>query len=138
MPSIDDCRLLDLPIISNRRGNITPIEGGIHVPFEISRVYYLYDIPGGSTRGGHAHKELQQLIVAVMGAFDVVLDDGHRRKTVHLDRAYYGLYIPTMIWREIENFSSGGICLVLASLPYDESDYFRDYEAFVRAVKGGA
>jgi dTDP-4-dehydrorhamnose 3,5-epimerase-like enzyme len=138
MPSIDDCRILDLPIISNRRGNITPIEGGIHVPFEISRVYYLYDIPGGSTRGGHAHKELQQLIVAVMGAFDVVLDDGHRRKTVHLDRAYYGLYIPTMIWREIENFSSGGICLVLASLPYDESDYFRDYEAFVRAVKGGA
>ncbi len=138
MSTIEECMILQLPTVHNRQGNLTPIHSGVDLPFDIRRVYYLYDVPGGSNRGGHAHKELQQLIVAVMGAFDVVLDDGHRRKTVHLDRAYYGLYIPSMIWREIENFSSGGICLVLASLPYDESDYFRDYEEFVRSVKGGA
>ncbi|MGO9145903.1 MAG: sugar 3,4-ketoisomerase [Desulfomonilia bacterium] len=136
MPTIDDCKLIDLPVKSSRRGNLTPVEGGNHIPFNISRVYYLYDVPGGSTRGGHAHKELQQLLVSVMGAFDIILDDGHQRKTVHMDRAYYGLYIPTMIWRELENFSSGGICLVLASLPYDESDYFRDYNEFLRTVRG--
>jgi hypothetical protein len=95
-------------------------------------VYYLYDVPGGESRGGHAHKELQVLIVSVMGAFDVVLDDGEDRKRVRLDRGYYGLYIPAMIWRELENFSSGGICLVLASMPYDESDYIRDYDTFLK------
>jgi dTDP-4-dehydrorhamnose 3,5-epimerase-like enzyme len=135
MSSINDCRLIELPKISNRRGNITPVEGGQHIPFDIARVYYLYDVPGGAMRGGHAHKELQQLIVAVMGAFDVVLDDGMNKKAVRLDRAYYGLYIPTMIWRELENFSSGGISLVLASLPYDESDYYRDYDNFLKAIK---
>jgi hypothetical protein len=135
MTSIDDCEIVDLPKITNRRGNITPVEGGKDIPFDIARVYYLYDVPGGSMRGGHAHKDLEQVLVSVMGAFDVVLDDGHHRKTVHLDRAYYGLFIPRMIWRELDNFSSGGICLVLASLPYDESDYYRDYEDFIKTLR---
>lgn len=129
--TIHDCKIIDLPKISERRGAITPIYGEEHVPFRIRRVYYLYDVPGGESRGGHAHKNLQQLVVSVMGAFDVVLDDGRERKKVHLDRGYYGLCIPTMIWRELENFSSGGICLVLASEPYDESDYIRDYQEFL-------
>lgn len=135
MSTIDDCRIIQLPTVQNRRGNLTPINGGIDIEFAIQRVYYLYDVPGGAARGGHAHKELQQLIVSVMGAFDVILDDGTRRKTVHLDRAYYGIYIPQMIWRELDNFSSGGICLVLASLPYDEADYYRDYDEYLWAVK---
>ncbi len=135
MPTIDDCKIINLPKISNRKGNITPVEGFHTVPFDIARVYYLYDVPGGSTRGGHAHKELKQLLISVMGAFDNILDDGHKRKTVRLDRAYYGLYVPRMIWRELENFSSGGICLVLASLPYDESDYHRDYDEFLESIK---
>lgn len=135
MNSINDCRIIELPKISNRRGNVTPVEGCHHIPFDIARVYYLYDVPGGSMRGGHAHKELQQLLVAVMGTFNVVLDDGLNKKTIRLDRAYYGLYIPSMIWRELENFSSGGICLVLASLAYDESDYYRDYNDFLKVIK---
>ncbi len=130
--TVHDCRLIDLPKISDRQGAITPIYGGVHLPFSIQRVYYLYDVPGGVSRGGHAHRKLQQLIVSVMGAFDVVLDDGTERRRVHLDRAYYGLYVPSMIWRELENFSSGGICLVLASLPFDEADYIRDYNLFQR------
>lgn len=135
MSCINDCLIIELPKISNRRGNITLAEGGYNIPFDIARVYYLYDVPGGSIRGGHAHKELQQLIVAVMGAFDIILDDGMNKKTVRLDRAYQGLYIPNMIWRELENFSSGGICLVLASLPYDEFDYYREYDNFLKAIK---
>jgi len=133
--TIHDCKLIDLQKISTRKGAITPIYGGEHVPFQIKRVYYLYDVPGGESRGGHAHKALQQLIVSVMGAFDVILDDGHERKKIHLDRSYYGLYVPTMIWRELENFSSGGICLVLASAPYDEKDYIREHPEFLRIVK---
>jgi hypothetical protein len=112
-------------------GNITPIEGREHLPFDIARVYYLYDIPGGETRGGHAHKRLEQFMVAAMGSFDVILDDGERRQTVHLDRAYFGIYIPRLVWRELVNFSSGAICLVFASLPYDEGEYIRDYEEFL-------
>ncbi len=129
--TINDCILIDLPKISERKGAITPIYSQEHVPFQIERIYYLYDVPGGESRGGHAHKELQQLLISVMGAFDVILDDGHEKKRVHLDRAYHGLYITHMIWRELENFSSGGICLVLASHKYDEKDYIRDYEQFV-------
>jgi dTDP-4-dehydrorhamnose 3,5-epimerase-like enzyme len=135
MSTIENCKILQLPKIHNRQGNLTFIEGGNHIPFDIQRVYYLYDVPGGASRGGHAHKELQQFIVSVMGAFDVILDDGRNRKTVHLDRAYNGLYIPKMIWRELDNFSSGAICLVLASLPYDEADYYRDYDEYLRAMK---
>jgi dTDP-4-dehydrorhamnose 3,5-epimerase-like enzyme len=132
--TIQDCNIIDLVKISERKGAITPIYGGEHVPFEIKRVYYLYDVPGGESRGGHAHKDLEQLVVSVMGAFDVVLDDGLHRKKIHLDRSYFGLYIPRMIWRELENFSSGGICLVLASEPYDENDYIRDYDQYLNEL----
>ena len=130
--TVEDCRVIDLPRIPRPEGSLTPVQNGPDFPFRIARVYYLYDIPGGEFRGGHAHKALHQIIVSVMGSFDVVLDDGERRKTVSLNRAYYGLFIPHLIWREMVNFSSGGICLVLASLPYDESDYIREYPQFQR------
>jgi dTDP-4-dehydrorhamnose 3,5-epimerase-like enzyme len=131
-PTIHDCKLIELPRMYDRRGSLTPIYNQEHVPFDIVRTYYLYDVPGGETRGGHAHKELQQLVVSVMGAFDVVLDDGHDTRTIRLERAYYGLYVPRMIWRELINFSSGANCLVLASLAYDEQEYIRDYDEFLR------
>jgi hypothetical protein len=130
---IQDCRIIELPKITERRGNLTFIEGGRHVPFEIRRVYYLYDVPGGAERGGHAHKALHQLIIAMSGSFDVILDDGYEKKRFHLNRSYYGLYVCPMIWRELDNFSSGSVCVVLASNLYDESDYFRDYNPFLRA-----
>ena len=135
MTTVNDCRLLDLPRIVREEGSITPIEGGKHVPFEIARVYYLYDVPGGSSRGGHAHKQLLQLMVAIMGSFDVVLDDGSTRRRVSLNRGYHGLYLPNLIWRELENFSSGAICVVLASQPYQESEYIREYSSFVQYKK---
>lgn len=127
----DNCRLIDLPKVHDPRGNLTFIEGGVHVPFAIERVYYLYDVPGGSERGGHAHKGLHQLIVAMSGSFDVVIDDGLARRRIHLSRSYYGLYVCPMIWRELDNFSSGAVCMVLASNRYDESDYYRDYAEFL-------
>ncbi len=135
MPTIYDCSVIELPRIHSLSGNITPVYGGFHIPFDIARVYYLYDIPGGETRGGHAHRRLQQLIVAASGSFDVLLDDGVNRKVVNLNRPYFGLYLPHLIWRELLNFSSGGICLVLASEFYDESDYYRDYDEFVRDAR---
>src|SRR5438132_6660176 len=119
--SIEKCRLVDVPKISNPSGNLTFIEGGRHIPFEIKRVYYLYDVPGGAERGGHSHKQLHQLLIALSGSFDVVLDDGQRRVRQHLNRSYCGLYIPPMIWREIDNFSGGSVCLVLASERFDEA-----------------
>lgn len=132
--TIEDCQLLQLPQIGgDRKGYITPIYNNEHVPFEIRRVYYLYDIPGGAHRAAHAHKELQQLIVAVMGSFDLIVDDGQRQRRFHLNRAYQGIYMPPMIWRDLDNFSSGAICLVLSSLRYDEEDYIRDYDEFLRA-----
>jgi len=130
--TVKDCKIIELPKISERKGAITPIYGGTHVPFQIKRVFYLYDVPGGEGRGAHAHRALQQFIVSVMGAFDVVMDDGTETKRVRLDRAYYGLLIPNMIWAHEENFSSGGICLVLASMPYDECEYIRDYGTFLK------
>ncbi len=135
--SIDLCKLIDLPKIQDPRGNLTFIEGGRHIPFEIRRVYYLYDVPGGSERGGHAHKELSQLIIAMSGSFDVVLDDGHAKKRVHLCRSYYGLYVCPMIWRELDNFSSGSVCMVLASNVYDEADYYRSYDEFMQTRSNG-
>ncbi len=132
MTTVNDCKIMNLPRIYDRRGSLTAIYNQLHIPFDVVRTYYLYDVPGGESRGGHAHKQLQQLIVSVMGAFDVVLDDGSNKKTVRLERAYYGLYVPRLIWRELINFSSGGICLVLASLPYDAQEYIRDYGEFIQ------
>jgi dTDP-4-dehydrorhamnose 3,5-epimerase-like enzyme len=135
--NIDRCEIIQLPKIQDPRGNLTFIEGGNHIPFDILRVYYLYDVPGGSERGGHAHKALHQLIIAMSGSFDVVLDDGTKKKRIHLCRSYYGLYIPPMIWREIDNFSTSSVCMVLASNKYEESDYYRDYKEFLRAQGQG-
>lgn len=132
--SIKDCMLIQLPKITDPRGNLTFIEGGNHIPFDIRRVYYLYDVPGGSDRGGHAHKALSQLIIAMSGSFDVLLDDGKGKKLYHLNRSYYGLYVCPMMWRELDNFSSGSVCMVLASHAYDENDYYRDYDEFQAAI----
>lgn len=131
--SIEQCILVDLPKIHDPRGNLTFIESNNQIPFAIERVYYLYDVPGGSERGGHAHKDLHQLIIAMSGSFDVLLDDGKEKKRVHLNRSYFGLYVCPMIWRELDNFSSGSVCMVLASNKYDEADYYRDYAEFMRA-----
>jgi hypothetical protein len=137
MHSLNSCRIIELPKITDPRGNLTFIEGGgRHVPFDIKRVYYLYDVPGGAERGGHGHKGLHQLIIAMSGSFDVVLDDGYEKKRFHLNRSYYGLYVCPMIWRELDNFSSGSVCMVLASNLYDEDDYYRDYASFIEAARG--
>ena len=138
MSKVNQCALISLPKISDPRGNLTFIEGGEHVPFEIQRVYYIYDVPGGSERGGHAHRALHQLIIAMAGSFDVVLDDGETKRRVHLNRSYVGLYVCPMIWRELDNFSSGSVCMVLASNRYDEADYYRDYQQFLDAQRAGA
>lgn len=130
---IDQCRMVDLPKISDPRGNLTFIEGHNHIPFDIQRVYYLYDVPGGAERGGHAHKGLHQLIIAMSGSFDVVLDDGCEQRRIHMNRSYNGLYVCPMIWRELDNFSSGSVLMVLASNVYDESDYYRNYDDFLTA-----
>ena len=132
--SLEKCHIIDFPIIHDRRGNLTFIEGQNHAPFDIKRVYYIYDVPGGSERGGHGHRELEQLIIAMSGSFDVVLDDGFEKKRFHLNRSYYGLYVSPMMWREIDNFSSGSVCLVLASSHYEEDDYYRDYDEFLSDV----
>jgi hypothetical protein len=129
--TIYDCSIIELSKIHNRSGNITAVEGNNDLPFAIRRIYYLYDVPGGAERGGHAHKELQQMIVAASGCFDVVLDDGKNRKVVELNRPYYGLHVIPGIWREIINFSSGAICLVLASHLFDKNDYIREYHDFI-------
>lgn len=131
--SVEHCRMVDLPKISDPRGNLTFIEGHNHIPFDIQRVYYLYDVPGGAERGGHAHKGLHQLIIAMSGSFDVVLDDGHEQRRIHLNRSYNGLYVCPMIWRELDNFSSGSVLMVLASNVYDEDDYYRNYDDFLTA-----
>jgi dTDP-4-dehydrorhamnose 3,5-epimerase-like enzyme len=128
---LDDCRLVDLPHLSFAEGSITPVEGaGGEVPFEIKRAFYVYDVVGGAVRGGHAHKQLEQFIVALMGGFTVVLWDGEEQREVELNRAYHGLYVPPPIWTDLVNFSSGAVAIVLASDHYDEPDYIRDREAF--------
>jgi dTDP-4-dehydrorhamnose 3,5-epimerase-like enzyme len=130
--TIHDCKIIDLPKITDPRGNLTFIENEKHIPFQIKRVYYLYDVPGGESRAGHAHKNLHQLLIAASGSFDVIVYDGKDNKRFHLNRSYYGLYVPPLIWREIDNFSSGSVCLTLASTPYDENDYLRDYDSFIK------
>ena len=128
---LDQCVVIDLPKVNSRKGSVTEVFRQKDIPFDIARVYYLYDVPGGASRGGHSHKELFQLMVAASGSFDVMLDDGMNRKVIHLNRPYFGLLIVPGVWRELSNFSSGGICLVLASLPYDPDEYIRGYENFL-------
>ena len=133
--SLNECRIIELPKIQDPRGNLTFIENSRHIPFDIKRVYYLYDVPGGSDRGAHGHRDLRQFIVAMSGSFDVILDDGQRQRRHHLNRSYYGLYVCPMMWRYLDNFSSGAVCMVLASEFYDEADYFRDYATFLEAAR---
>ena len=132
--TIQNCKIIELPKIHDPRGNLTFIEGSSHVPFDIQRVFYLYDVPGGSDRGGHALKVCHQFLVAMSGSFDVVLDDGREKKRFHLSRSYYGLYIPPAVWREMDNFSSGSVCMVLASDKYAEDDYYREYGEYLTAI----
>ena len=134
--SIRDCKIIDLPKIHDQRGNLTFIEADRHIPFSIKRVYYLYDVPGGTSRAAHGHKKLHQLMIAMSGSFDVTLDDGVTKEKFHLNRSYFGLYVAPMMWRDLDNFSSGAVCLVLASEDYDERDYFREYADFIDALKG--
>jgi dTDP-4-dehydrorhamnose 3,5-epimerase-like enzyme len=132
--SLEKCKLIELPKIPDSRGNLTFIEGGEHIPFDIRRVYYLYDVPGGAARGGHAHKKNHEFIIALSGSFDVMLDDGHDKIRFHLNRSYQGLYASPMIWRELDNFSSGSVCMVLASNIYEETDYYRDYSEYLAVI----
>jgi hypothetical protein len=128
--SLADVRMLRLPRITDPRGNLTFVEGRTHVPFDVARVYTIYSVPGGEKRGGHAYRTLHELVIALSGSFDVVVSDGREERRHFLSRGYEGLYVPAMIWRQMENFSTNGVALVLASGHYDESDYFRDYDAF--------
>jgi hypothetical protein len=136
MTTIQECRTIDLKRIMDPRGNLTFIEGNRQIPFDIKRVFYLYDVPGGADRGGHALKSCHQFLIAMSGSFDVIVYDGKDKQRFHLNRSYYGLHLPPMIWREMDNFSSGSVCLALASECYDENDYFREYKDFLRAVGG--
>ncbi len=132
--SIPGCRILEFPVVKDHRGNLTVVEGGRCLPFDIARVFYLDVVPAGASRAGHANRETDQVLVALSGSFEVILDDGKERQRVTLSRSSHGLLIPRRIWRELEGFSSGAVCLVFASRPYDPADYYRDYEEYVRAV----
>ncbi|HPC02627.1 MAG TPA: FdtA/QdtA family cupin domain-containing protein [Syntrophales bacterium] len=134
MSNIHDSRLIHLPKIQDNRGNLSFIEPGRPIPFVIKRTYWIYDVPGGEVRGGHAFRTLQEYFIALSGSFDVVLDDGKNRKIISLNRSYFGLYVPSMIWRHLENFSTNSVCLILASLPYSEHDYIRDYELYLNEI----
>jgi len=134
MMSIDQCKIIEIPKISDPRGNLTFIEGGNHLPFDIKRVFYLYDVPTGEGRGAHAHKNLNQFIVCLSGSFDVSIDDGKKRSLIHLNRPWKGVHIPPMIWASEINFDAGSVCLVMASDFYDESDYIREYDKFLNLV----
>lgn len=134
---LENVKMIDLPRITDPRGNLSVVQGGSHIPFDIRRVFYLYDVPGGATRGGHAHHREQQVLIAVSGSFDVELDDGRDKMRVTLNRPFRGVLIPPGVWRELDNFSSGSVCLTLSSIDYDESDYIRDYEIFTRLSENG-
>lgn len=131
--SVNDCQIIQLPKVEDLRGNLSFVEGGSHVPFPIARTYWIYDVPGGQKRGSHACRELHEFIIAISGSFDVVVDDGREKKTFQLNRSYYGLYIPNLMWRTLENFSTNSLGVVLASRHYEEEDYLRDYERFLKA-----
>jgi oxalate decarboxylase/phosphoglucose isomerase-like protein (cupin superfamily) len=130
-----DCKIIEFPKITDARGNLSFIEHNKHIPFKIKRVYYLYDVPSGATRGGHAHKASEQVIIALSGSFEIILDDGYARKSFFLNRPNCGLYIPPGIWRELDNFSSNSVAFTLTSTFFDEQDYVRDYETFKRMVR---
>lgn len=132
--TVDDCKLIDLPKIGDPRGNLTFLESDSQIPFAIQRVFYLYDVPGGAMRAGHALRSCDQFIIAMAGSFDVIVDDGKQKKTFQLNRSYIGLYVPPCIWRELENFSTGSVCVVLASEKYSEKGYYREYDSFLQAV----
>lgn len=133
--TINNTRIIQLPKIPDDRGNLTFIEAGHPIPFIIKRAYWIYDVPGGEVRGGHAYRKLQEFIIALSGSFDVVLDDGMERKIVSLNRSYLGLYVPNMIWRHLENFSTNSVCLILSSLAYSVNDYIRDYESYLETIQ---
>jgi dTDP-4-dehydrorhamnose 3,5-epimerase-like enzyme len=135
MSGLNDCSIISLPKIQDPRGNLSFIETGRSLPFVIQRAYWIYDVPGGEIRGGHAYRELQEFFIALSGSFDVVLDDGKGQKTVSLNRSYFGLYVPSMIWRHLENFATNSVCLIIASLPYSKEDYIRDYESYLEAIQ---
>lgn len=128
--SVYDTAIIQFPKILDDRGNLTFVEAQRHIPFAIARVYWIYDVPGGASRGGHAFRELQEVVIALSGSFELLLDDGMAQKTVTLNRAYYGLYVPNMLWRQVHSFSTNAVALVLASRPYDPEDYIRDYQEF--------
>ena len=130
-------RIIELPQITDPRGNLSFVEQDNHIPFEIKRTYWLYDVPGGECRGGHAYKENQEFIVALSGSFDVVIDDGNEKITFTLNRSYYGLYVPKGLWREMENFSTNSLALVLSSTDYNANDYIRDYDVFLNLKRDG-
>ncbi len=127
---------IEFPIIHDRRGNLSFMEQNNHIPYNIERVYYLYDVPGGAMRGGHSHKKTEETIIALAGSFDVILDDGFEKKRYQLNRPYFGLHVPAGIWRELDNFSSCSVCMVIASEKYCEEDYIRKYDNFIKSVKG--
>ncbi len=134
--SVYDCSLIHLPRIRFRAGNITPVQNSVEVPFDVRRVFYLYDVPGGESRGAHAHKACHQFLIAASGSFEVLLDDGSIQRQVQLNRPWMGLHIPPGIWASEINFSSGAVCLVLASETYNAEDYIRDYDTFLSSKKG--
>lgn len=136
--NLENSKIIELPKITDPRGNLTFIESGHHIPFEIKRVFYLYDVPGGALRAGHALRTCKQFIIAASGSFDVILNDGFRHARHHLCRSYYGLYVPPLIWREIDNFSSGSVCVVLASEFYNENNYYRDFDEFLASLDQGS
>jgi len=135
--SIYDCSIIELPRLKNRAGNITVVNNNDNIPFEVKRVFYIYDIPGGEDRGAHAHKDCHQFLIAVSGSFEVEMDDGTNKRTITLNRPYYGLHIPPGIWAAEKGFSSGAVCLVLASHKYDEKDYIREYPNFLEYKQNG-
>lgn len=135
--TIDGVRIIQLPKFLDSRGNLSFVEQENHIPFVIRRTYWLYDVPGGESRGGHAYKENQEFIVALSGSFDVVLDDGQEKKIFTLNRSYYGLYVPKGLWREMENFSTNSLAMILSSTDYDANDYIRDYDDFLKLKRNG-